>query len=138
MLTKKLGQSRNYCWLVMPIEELKIILSHDFNVVALQNMDQPTSSDSSATFVDQNNVYPRNDFPMQEWNIIPGLSAASTNSDIRIPQNMYPLNDSPMPDFIALLDELVSTPDSTEPQKAAPAGRSESQFFLFCYLGYIH
>ena len=72
----------------MPIEELKIILSHDFNAVALQNMDQPTSSESSATFVDQNNVYPRNDFPMQEWSIIPGPSAASKNSDIRISQNI--------------------------------------------------
>ena len=72
----------------MPIKELKIILFHDFNAVALQNMDQPTSSESSATFVDQNNVYPRNDFPMQEWSIIPGPSAASKNPDIRISQNI--------------------------------------------------
>ena len=77
-----------YYWLVMPIQELKITLSHDFNAAALRNMDQPTSSESSATFTDQNSMYPRNDFPKQEWNIIPGRSAASTNSDIRIPQNI--------------------------------------------------
>ena len=86
--TNLLGHSRNYYWLVMPIKELKIILSHDFNAAALPNMDQSTSSDSSATFTDQNSMYPRNDFPMQEWNIIPGPSAASTNSDIRISQNI--------------------------------------------------
>ena len=88
MLTKKLGHSGNYCWLVMPTEELKIIISHDFKAAVLRNMDQPTSSDSSATFVNQNNVYAHNDFPMKEWNITSGPSAASTNSDIRIPQNI--------------------------------------------------
>ena len=82
------GHSRNYYLLVMPIKELKIILSHDFNAVALLKMDQPTSSESSATFTDQNSMYPRNDVPMQEWSIIPGPSAASKNSDIRISQNI--------------------------------------------------
>ena len=95
-----------FLWICCRVDKLKIFIFHDFNAVAFPNMKQPTSSESSATFMDQN--------------------------------NMYPLNDSAMPDFIALLDELVSTPDFTEPQKAAPAGRSESQFFLFCYLRDIH
>ena len=39
---------------------------HDFIAAALPNMDQSNSSESSATFTDQNSMYPRNDFPMQE------------------------------------------------------------------------
>ena len=50
-------------------------------------MNQPASSDSSATFMDQNNMHPPNDFQMQERNIIPGSSAARTNSNMRITQN---------------------------------------------------
>lgn len=49
--------------------------------MASLNINQPTSSESSAAFMDQN--------------------------------NMYPLNDSPMPDYTALLDIVVSTPDFT-------------------------
>ena len=72
-----------------------------FYAVAFPNMNQPTSSESSATFMD-------------------------------------PLNDSPTLGYIAYIDRLVSTPGFTEPQNAAPEGRSESQAFLFCYLRYIH
>ena len=50
-------------------------------------MNQPASSDSSATFMDQNNMHPPNDFQMQERNIIPGSSADRTNSYMRITQN---------------------------------------------------
>ena len=85
----------------MPTEKLKKIISHDINAAALQNMDQPTSSESSATFMDQN--------------------------------NMDPLNDSPTSDYINYIDELVSNPGFTEPQNAAPAGRSESHFFFLLF-----
>ena len=50
-------------------------------------MNQPASSDSSATFMDQNNMYPSNDFQMQERKIIPGPSAVRTNCNMRITQN---------------------------------------------------
>ena len=50
-------------------------------------MNQPASSDASATIMDQNNMHPPNDFQMQERNIIPGSSAARTNSNMRITQN---------------------------------------------------
>ena len=52
-------------------------------------------------------------------------AAALQNMD-----NMDPLNDSPTSDYIAYIDGLVSTPGFTEPKNAAPAGRSESQFFF--------
>ena len=90
----------------MPTKKLKIILSHDFDAAALQNMDQITSRESSATFTDQN--------------------------------NMDPWNDSLTLEYIAFMDRALSTPSFTESQNAAPAGRSESQVFLFCYLRYIH
>ena len=77
-----------FLWICCRVDKLIIILFHDFNAVAFPNMKQSTSCESSATFVDQNNVYPRNDFPMQEWTIIPGPSAASKNPDIRISQNI--------------------------------------------------
>ena len=51
---------------------------------------------------------------------------------------MDPLNDSPTSEYIACIDRVLSTPGFTEQQNAAPAGRSESQVFLFCYLRYIH
>ena len=50
-------------------------------------MNQPASSDASATFIDQNNMHPPNDFQMQERNIIPGPSAVRANSNMRITQN---------------------------------------------------
>ena len=77
-------------------------LSHDFDAAALQNMDQITSRESSATFTDQN--------------------------------NMDPWNDSLTLEYIADMDRALPTPGFTESQNAAPAGRSESQVFLFCYL----
>ena len=90
----------------MPTKKLKIILSHDFDAAALQNMDQLTRRESSATFMDQS--------------------------------NMYPLNDSLTSEYITCMDRALSTSGFTESQNAAPAGRSESQVFLFCYLRYIH
>ena len=50
-------------------------------------MNQPASSESSAAFKVQNNMYSRDDFQMQERNIIPGSSAARTNFNMRITQN---------------------------------------------------
>ena len=108
----RLVEQRNkmFLWICCRVDKLKIILSRDFNAVAFPNMNQPASSDSSATFMDQNNMYPPNGFPMQERNtsatfmaqnnmyprddfgmqernIIPGSSAARTNSYTRITQN---------------------------------------------------
>ena len=76
-----------FLWICSRIDKLKIILSRDLNAVAFPNMNQPASSDSSATFMDQNNMYPSNDFQMQERNIITGPSAVRTNSNMRITQN---------------------------------------------------
>ena len=50
-------------------------------------MNQPASSDASATIMDQNNMHPPNDFQMQERNIIPESSEARTNCNMRITQN---------------------------------------------------
>ena len=85
----RLVEQRNkiFLWICSRVDKLKIILSRDFNAVAFPNMNQPASSDSSATFMDQNNMHPPNDFQMQERNIIPGSSADRTNSNMRITQN---------------------------------------------------
>ena len=80
-------RNKMFLWICSRIDKLKIILSRDFNAVAFPNMNQPASRESGATFMDQNNMYPRNDFQMQERNIIPGSSAARTNSNMRITQN---------------------------------------------------
>lgn len=68
----------------------------DLNVVAFQNINQPNSSDSSATFMVQNNMQSWDAFQMQQRNILSEESASN-------------------PDFCM-----------TEPQNAAPAGRSKS------------
>ena len=85
----RLVEQRNklFLWICSRVDKLEIILSRDFNAVAFPNMNQPASSDSSATFMDQNNMHPPNDFQMQERNIIPGSWAARTNSNMRITQN---------------------------------------------------
>ena len=85
----RLVEQRNkmFLWICCRVDKLKIILSRDLNAVAFPNMNQPASSDSSATFMDQNNMYPSNDFQMQERNIITGPSAVRTNSNMRITQN---------------------------------------------------
>ena len=85
----RLVEQRNkmFLWICSRVDKLKIILSRDLNAVAFPNMNQPASSDSSATFMDQNNMYPSNDFQMQERNIITGPSAVRTNSNMRITQN---------------------------------------------------
>ena len=51
---------------------------------------------------------------------------------------MEPWNDFLKQDYNNTQDTSVSTPNfsTTELQNAAPAGRSESQVFLFCYLRY--
>ena len=70
------------------VDKLEIYISRDLNAVAFANIKQPAaSSDSSATFMDQNNMHPPNDFQMQERNIILGSSADRTNSNMRITQN---------------------------------------------------
>ena len=85
----RLVEQRNkiFLWICSRVNKLKIILFGDFNVVAFPNLNQPASSESSATFMAQNNMYPRDDFGMQERNIIPGSSEARTNSNTRITQN---------------------------------------------------
>ena len=85
----RLVEQRNkmFLWICSRIDKLKIILSRDFNAVAFPNMNQPASSDASATFIDQNNMHPLNDFQMQERNIIPGSWAARTNFNKRTTQN---------------------------------------------------
>ena len=74
-------------WICCRVDKLEIILSRDFNAVTFPNMNQPGSSESGAAFMDENNMHPPNDFQMQERNIIPGSSAARTNSNMRITQN---------------------------------------------------
>ena len=83
-------------------------LSLDYNAVAFPNTNQPSLSDSSATFIVQNNMKPWNNLLMQDCN----------NTQ----------------------DTSVSTSDfsTTEPQNVTPACRSASQFFVFCYLRYLH
>ena len=85
----RLVEERNkmFLWICSRVDKLKIILSRDLTAVAFPNMNQPASSDSSATFMDQNNMHPPNDFQMQEQNIIPGSWAARTNCNMRITQN---------------------------------------------------
>ena len=68
----------------------------DLNVVAFQNINQPNSSDSSATFTVPNNMQSWDAFQMQQCNILSEESASN-------------------PDF-----------SMTEPLNAAPAGRSKS------------
>ena len=80
-------RNKMFLWICSRVDKLKIILSRDFNAVTFPNMNQPASSDSSATFMDHNNMYPSNDFQMQERNIIPGPSAVRTNCNMRITQN---------------------------------------------------
>ena len=80
-------RNKMFLWICSRIDKLKIILSRDFNAVAFPNMSQPASSDSSATFMDQNNMHPPNDFQMQKRNIIPGSLAGRTNCNMRITQN---------------------------------------------------
>ena len=85
----RLVEERNkmFSWICCRVDKVKIILSRDFNAVAFPNMNQPASSDASATFIDQNNMHPPNDFQMQERNIIPRSWAAKTNCNMRISQN---------------------------------------------------
>ena len=85
----RLVEQRNkmFLWICCRVDKLKIILSRDLNAVAFPNMNQPSSGDASATFMDENNMHPPNDFEMQERNIIPGPSAVRTNSNMRIKQN---------------------------------------------------
>ena len=80
-------RNKMFLWICCSVDKLKIILSRDFNAVAFPKMNQPASSDASATFIDQNNMHPLNDFQMQERNIIPGSWAARTNCNMRISQN---------------------------------------------------
>ena len=80
-------RNKMFLWICSRVDKLEIILSRDLNAVAFPNMNQPASSDSSATFMDQNNMRPPNDFQMQGRNIIPGSSADRTNSNMRITQN---------------------------------------------------
>ena len=60
-------QNKMFLWLCYGVDKLKIILFHDFNAVASSNMNQPTSSESSAIFMDQSNMYPLNDSPMLDY-----------------------------------------------------------------------
>ena len=80
-------RNKMFLWICSRVDKLEIILSRDLNAVAFPNMNQPASSDSSATFMDQNNMHPPNDFPMQKRNIIPGSLAGRTNCNMRITQN---------------------------------------------------
>lgn len=71
-------------------------LSLDLNAEAFQNINQPSSSDLRATVTVQNNMQSWNAFQMQQCSILWEESAFN-------------------PDF-----------NMTEPQNAAPSGRSES------------
>ena len=80
-------QKKMFLWIRSRVDKLKIILTRDFNAVTFPNTNQPDLSESSTTFIDQNNMHPSNAFQMQERNIIPGPSAVRTNSNMRITQN---------------------------------------------------
>ena len=80
-------RKKMFLWICCHVDKLKIILSRHFNALSFPNMNQPASSESGAAFMAQNNMYSRDDFQMQERNIIPGSSAARTNFNMRITQN---------------------------------------------------
>ena len=80
-------RKKMFLWICTRVDKLKIILSSHFNALSFPNMNQPASSESSAAFMAQNNMYSRDDFQMKERNIIPGSSAARTNCNMRITQN---------------------------------------------------
>ena len=80
-------RSKMFLWICSCVDKLKIILTLDFNAVTFPNTNQPALSESSTTFIDQNNMHPSNDFQMQERNIIPGSLAARTNFNMRVTQN---------------------------------------------------
>ena len=84
----RLVEQRNkmFLWMCCRVDKLKITLSRDFNAVAFPNMNQPGSSELGAAFMAQNNMYSLDDFQMKERNIIPGSSAARTNSNMRTTQ----------------------------------------------------
>ena len=69
------------------VDKLKIILFRDFNAVTFPNMNQPGSSESGAAFMAQNNMYSRDDFQMEEQNLLPGLLAAREIINKRRTQN---------------------------------------------------
>nr|XP_058966523.1 uncharacterized protein LOC131793140 [Pocillopora verrucosa] len=61
----------------------------NYHTVASSNMNQPTSSESSAIFMDQSNMYPLNDSPMLDytalWDIMmPQESATNETNDATI------------------------------------------------------
>lgn len=66
------------------------------------------------------------------------LTSRESSATFTDQNNMDSWSDSPTSEYIACIDRVLSTPGFTESQNAAPAGRSESQVFLFCYLRYIH
>ena len=80
-------RNKMFLWICSRVDKLKIILTRDFNAVTFPNTNQPALSESSTTFIDQNNMHPSNAFQMQERNIITGPSAVRTNSNMRITQN---------------------------------------------------
>lgn len=56
-----------FLWICCRVDKLIIILFHDFNAVAFPNMKQSTSCESSATLMDENNMYPLNGSPMPDF-----------------------------------------------------------------------
>ena len=60
-------RNKMFLWACYRVDKLKILLFHDFNAVASLNINQLTSSESSAAFMDQNNTYPWNDSPMLDF-----------------------------------------------------------------------
>ena len=60
-------RNKMFLWTCYRVDKLKIILFHDFNAVASLNINQPTSSESSPAFMDQNDMYPLNDSPMLDY-----------------------------------------------------------------------
>ena len=60
-------RNKMFLWKCYRVDKLKIILFHDFNAVASLNINQPTSSESSAALLGQNDMYPWNDSPMLDF-----------------------------------------------------------------------
>ena len=73
-----------FLWTCYRVDKLKIILFHDFNAVASLNINQPTSSESSAAFMDQNNTYPLNDFPMLDYTALLDIEVSTPDFTLKM------------------------------------------------------
>ena len=72
-----------FLWTCYRVDKLKIILSHDFNAVASLNINQPTSSESSAA-LDKNDMYPLNDSPMLDYTALLDIEVSTPDFTLKM------------------------------------------------------